>query len=239
MKYVCKIALIALLAVVSSCGGGGDDSPTPTPTPPEPMAAPKAATLVFPENNTECNEGVVIDDEKSRVTFRWNPSEDTDSYEVNIRNLNNNTTLTTTVPVEQAEIIIERGTPYEWLVVSLANGTDETASSSKFKFYNQGPGIENYAPFPAEVVNPKRGATIARTTNVNLQWTGSDIDEDIEEYRVLFGTETSPTEPLGTTVEPSLEATVVAGETYYWRVITADSQGNTSQSEIFEFRVAD
>ncbi|MFS4491759.1 hypothetical protein [Maribacter sp. 2308TA10-17] len=237
MKVLYKLAAISLLLMMS-CGGGGDDGPPPTPMP-DPVADPKATTLIFPENNTECNEGVIVDDARSSVTFRWNASEDTDEYEVNLRNLISNETTLFKVFRTEASITIDRGSPYEWFVTSSANGTTVTASSSIFKFYNQGPGIENYAPFPAEAVSPIRGADVTNTTGtLSLEWNGSDIDDDITEFEVLFGTEAIPNISVGTTTDQTFEVTVLAGNTYYWRVISSDSQGNTSQSEIFEFKVS-
>ncbi len=233
MRLVYLIGIVFLFLLMS-CGGGDDSGSTPIPMTVE---DPKATTLVFPENNTECNEGVVINDNSSRVTFRWNASDDTDSYEVNIRNLNTDATSKVPSTAAEAEITIERGVPYEWFVISKANGTQVTASSSKFKFYNQGPGIDNYAPFPAEAVAPIRGATIANTTTVSLEWKGSDIDNDIVAFKVLFGTNTKPSNAIGTTAEETLDATVGSGLIYYWKVITTDSQGNSSSSEIFEFKV--
>jgi hypothetical protein len=237
MKVLNKLVAISLLFMMS-CGGGSDDGPPPAPVP-DPIADPKATTLVFPENNTECNEGDIVDDSRSRVTFRWNTSEDTDNYELNLRNLNSNVNTVIKVIAPEAAITIDRGTPYEWFVVSTANGTTATANSSTFKFYNQGPGIENYAPFPAEAVSPSRGSDISNTTGtLSLEWNGSDIDNDITEFEVLFGTDVIPSTVIGTTTDQSIEVNVVAGNTYYWRVISRDSEGNTSQSEIFEFKVS-
>ena len=236
MKITSKVFSGLTLFLLTACGGNSSGEDTP---PPPAVAAPSAATLVFPEDNTECNEGVIseTDETKSAVTFQWNASENTDTYEVNLRNINTNTTTKTNSSSEDATITIDRGTPYEWFVISKANGTNETASSAKAKFYNQGPGIENYAPFPAEAVNPVRGSTIPSATTVNLQWTTSDIDDDIVGYAVFFGTETDPTTEIGSTEESNLNAAIASGETYYWRVVTTDSQNNTSTSEIFEFGV--
>jgi hypothetical protein len=237
MKIISKVYSVIALLLLIACGGS-DSSTDDTPPPPA-VAAPSAATLVFPADNTECNEGVIssTDETKSAVTFQWNASENTDTYEVNLRNINTNTSTKSNSTTNDATITIDRGTPYEWFVVSKANGTNETASSAKAKFYNQGPGIENYAPFPAEAINPARGATIASATSVNLQWAASDIDDDIVGYTVFFGTETNPTTELGTTEASNLDAPITSGTIYYWSVITTDSQNNTSTSEIFEFAV--
>ncbi|NNJ88878.1 MAG: hypothetical protein HKP53_05715, partial [Eudoraea sp.] len=59
----------------------------------------------------------------------------------------------------------------------------------------------------------------------------------ITEYDILFGTETTPATLLGTTSENTIDATVASGQIYYWRIITKDSEENTSESEIFDFRV--
>lgn len=234
LKYINALILGLLLV---SCGGGdsgGDPDPDPDP---DPVAAPTAATLVFPDNNAECNEGVIVSDTQSRVTFQWNASQNTDSYEINLKNLNSNNSSKSNSTTNSAEITIERGVPYEWFVVSSATGTTVTASSPTWKFYNQGPGIENYAPFPAEAVSPGRGATISTTGPILLEWTGSDVDDDLTEFDVYFGTDSDPTTVVETTAQNSSEVTVSSGETYYWRIISRDSQNNTSQSEIFDFRV--
>ncbi len=228
--------LIAIAAfALSACGGGSnsDDGPDPTPEVP----APGAATLVFPDNNTECNEGVVLSETQSTVTFEWTASENTDTYEINLRNLNTNNIARTNSPINEAAITILRGTPYEWFVVSSANGTNVTSSSPTYRFFNQGPGIENYAPFPAEAVSPSRGATINNAGTVTLEWTASDVDNDIVSYDILFGTESTPTTSIGTVSETTLDASAMAGQVYFWRVITIDSENNSSQSEIFEFNV--
>lgn len=237
MRFIYKIAMLSSLFIIS-CGGGSDDAPT-APIPQPMVADPKATTLIFPGDNTECNEGVVIDALTSRVTFQWNASEDTDSYQVNLRNISTNASATSTVSTEEAAITLDRGTPYEWFVTSKATGTNVTADSPKFKFYNQGPGIENYAPFPAEVLSPTRGADVTNSAGaVTLEWKGTDIDNDIASYEVFFGTTESPTESLGTTTEETFDVTVSSGTIYYWRIVITDSQGNTSQSEVFEFTVS-
>ena len=226
------LSAIALLLV--SCGGG--DS-TPEPPPPVVVTPPSAATLIFPDNNTECNEGTVLNDNQSSVTFRWTDAQNADTYELNLRNLSNNNTAKTNANSNSADITLLRGTPYEWFVVSRANGTNETATSPTWKFYNQGPGVENYAPFPAEAVSPARGATVPATGTVTLEWTASDVDNDLADFEVFFGTDAAALSSIGTTTENTFDASITASTVHYWRILSRDSQGNTSQSEIFEFRV--
>ncbi len=231
MKILSRILIPFVLV---SCGGedsGGDGNPNP-----EPVPAPQAATLIFPDNNEECNEGENLSDEESRVTFRWNASQNTDSYTVNLVNLNTNTTSQASATTNEVDIAIQRGTPYEWSVVSRASGTNETATSATWRFYNQGPGVENYAPFPAVAVSPARGTTINASGMLTLEWEGNDVDDDIVEYEIFFGTDSNPQTLIATTSETTEEVAVSSNQVYFWRVLTRDAEGNTSQSEIFEFK---
>ncbi|SMC46903.1 hypothetical protein [Cellulophaga tyrosinoxydans] len=230
LNYTILLALIFL----TSCGGGSDGGST---TEPDPIPNPTAATLIFPENNKECTEGSVLNELQSSVNFQWSASENTDSYSLTVTNLNTNSSSTTTSSTTEKTITLQRGTPYEWFVTSKANGTAETAISSKFRFYNQGVGVENYAPFPAVAVSPKRGITLSTRTNVDLQWIGEDIDNDIASYEILFGTEIIPTNSLGSTTTNTMNTSVISGNVYYWVVITNDQEGNKSRSEVFEFKV--
>jgi len=234
--YIKTWALFWVLAFNASCGGSGDGGDDPDPEP-IPVAVPSSATLVFPEDNSECNEGEIISDTQSRVLFQWNASQNTDSYQVNLTNLNTNSTALTNSTTNQAEITLLRGVPYEWFVVSRANGTNETASSPVWRFYNAGPGITNYAPFPAEAVSPGRGATISATSTVVLEWTGSDIDNDIVSYNLYFGTADPPALLESAVTDTTFEVSVASGQTYYWQVETEDSAGNQTLSEGFNFRV--
>ena len=226
--------LSATTLLLVSCGGG--DS-TPEPPPPVVVTPPSAAALIFPDNNTECNEGTILNANQSSVTFRWTDAENADTYELNLRNLSNNNTAKTNANINSAEITLLRGVPYEWFVVSRANGTIETATSPSWKFYNQGPGIENYAPFPAEAVRPARGATVPANGTVTLEWTGSDVDDDLADFEVFFGTDATALSSIGTTTDNTFDTSITASTVHYWRILSRDGQGNTSQSEIFEFRV--
>ena len=49
------------------------------------VITPSSATLIFPENNSECNEGKVISDTESIVNFRWEASQNTDRYLLNVK----------------------------------------------------------------------------------------------------------------------------------------------------------
>ncbi len=219
-----SILLILLLTLACSKDDGGNPSPV-------------AALLIFPDNNQECNQGVDISTTQSTVTFRWAASNNTDSYDVVLKNLNTQNTTSHSSLTNELAITIQKGTPYSWYVISENLNAVETAQSETWKFYNAGDPIDSYAPFPADLVSPAMGSILTGITSQSLSWSGSDIDNDIVSYDVYFGTANPPTMLEVNTASTSVNVTVAAVNTYYWRVVTKDSQGNNSQSEIFEFRV--
>ena len=90
----------------------------------------------------------------------------------------------------------------------------------------------------AEALVPAVGATVTATSSkVTLSWQGADVDNDIKDYEVFFGTATLPTTSLSVTTDTFLEVDVTANTIYYWRVKTTDEEANSSISEIFEFKV--
>ncbi|AUP80576.1 fibronectin type III domain-containing protein [Flavivirga eckloniae] len=228
-KHIKPLAYLFVLLIIAGCGGsddGGDGGGNTTP---------KAAALLFPLENSECNEGTIVSDEMSTVPFEWEASENTDSYTLVIENLLDNTVKNVNTQSTTVQETILRGVPYAWLVVSKVNGSTQTAISPKWRFYNAGAPVENHAPFPAELVSPVMGGLAV--TSPDLKWTGSDIDNDIESYDVYLDTANPPTTLLTNTSSSNASGTNLNPDTvYYWKVVTKDGHGNTSQSPVFEFR---
>ena len=159
------------------------------------------------------------------------------SPSVVLKNLNTQSTTSHSSLTNELAIAIQKGTPYSWYVISEKIDVIETAQSETWKFYNAGNPIASYAPFPADLVSPAMGSSLTGVTTQTLSWLGSDIDNDIVSYDVYFDTSNPPTSFEGNTASTAINVSVAAVNTYYWRVITKDSQGNNSQSEIFQFKV--
>lgn len=226
-KYLYLLAVLPFL----SCGGSGGDDPKPEPEVP----APSATALVYPANNEECTEGTILSDEESQVTFEWGASENTDNYTLKLKDLELGSESSLNTSNTELQVTLKRGNAYSWSVVSKANGTSETAESDTWRFYNAGPATENYAPFPAYDPYPAMGVAI-NGGELTLQWESSDLDGDELNYTVYLDTSTPPTTLLGETNVNSYTTTVNTNTIYYWRIVSADTAGNSSQSEIFEFR---
>lgn len=231
-KYF-KIYGFIIAILLTSCGGGGDDSPS------EPEVFPPAeAVLSLPANDEVCLTGVSINSTQATVTFTWQTAPNADSYSVVLKNLATQQVNTFLATTETTDITLTKGEPYSWYVVSKSSTTTETAESDEWKFYLAGDGIVNYAPFMAEALSPEIGETVSASNNkVTLSWRGTDVDNDIKDYEVFVATTSPPVTSIGTTTDAFLEHTVSPGTVYYWQVVTTDQENNSSNSQIFEFKV--
>lgn len=222
--------ILGVLVMLLGCGGG-DDGPPPSP---------EGALLVFPEQNSECTTGIEINETQSQVTFEWQPAKNTDRYTLTVINLNTNIPQAISTINTSAVLSIEKGAPFSWSILSSNSDSDETATSESWLFYNAG-SQTTYAPFPAQIEFPKPGSTVQADGNgqVMLSWTGADVEDDIATFEVYFS-ETNPPETLIATTDmttPQALVNVSSGTIYYWKVISTDVQGNSSDSGVFEFRV--
>lgn len=227
MKIINKTIAVMALFLIFSCSSDGDNGSG---------SGAAVPVLVFPLNNSECTTGVTVSSTESKITFEWNASRNAEVYYVYIKNLNTQTTLqynagnSTTFEVE-----LLKGVPYSWYVTS-KTAADQFQQSEKWKFYNAGDGVVNYIPFPAEVVAPQMSSTIVGPI-IDLVWNCNDIDDDIVDYKVYFGTAENPTVLLATTALKRInEVATTANTYYYWKVVTTDSAGNSSTSPVFQFK---
>ncbi len=202
---------------------------------------PEVVSLVAPAKNEECTPIASVSGNRNVVQFTWQASANTDSYEVQVTNLttNNQVARVTTSDVTTA-ITLDQATPFSWRVVSGNNEVSETATSETWFFYNPG-SLTTYAPFPAEIIAPLSGAQVVGDSNdeVTLQWSGADVDNDIEGYDIYFSIETPPQTLIASPIAgtTNLKVSVSENTIYYWRVVTKDREGNTSDSGILSFKV--
>ena len=236
-----KLAYLFFVLILVSCGGsdeGGGDGGV-DPPPPQP---PGSVTLTAPSNGKVCETGTSTSTTKSNVDFSWEASSNTSTYDLQITNLNtssaiNKTGLTST----NTTVELDKGQPFIWKVISKNTSTTQTGTSSSWKFYLAGPGITNYAPFPADLKTPASGSTVSRSSEgkVTFTWEGSDPDQGdelkytlyVDKTNVNMSTSSDLTNLTAKTADVSLDAETL----YYWRVKTSDGT-NSSFSMVYSFR---
>ena len=194
------------------------------------------AVQSLPANNSECTTGISVNDIQSKVTFEWSAAEDTETYFVYVKNLDTQNTLQYSAGANTTtDILLSKGTPYSWYVT--AKKTSGTSVSSEvWKFYNAGNPVSSHAPFAADVVAPVMSSTVTGPT-ITLQWTTSDIDNDIKDYTVYMDGNTNPATVLSTVTTQTVNNVAVTAGTYYWKVVTTDKAGNATPSPVFQFKV--
>jgi hypothetical protein len=220
------LSILLLQLTLFSCSKEDKGDPT----------RPAAAKLVFPENQSECTEGNIISETESTITFQWQTASSAETYELHVTPLEGGNSQIIETSENEYAMILTRGIGYEWFIISKSSQLENTETSEKWQFFNQGSGVVNYAPFPAQAIHPASGANISDTT-VNLQWSASDLDGDITGYQVYFGNQKNALNNLGSTTQTQLNVNTTVGQHYYWLILTIDQNGNSSQSEIFEFKV--
>lgn len=190
--------------------------------------------LIFPEDDSECTEGIIVSATQSELIFEWSDDNNNSPYIVHLTNLLSSQTDLIESNDTNVPITLDRGVAYSWYVTGKIN-----TSSEIWNFYNEGPGLESSIPYPATAISPVSGASISQTsTTVNLIWKSEDPDNDIVSYDLYFGEAKDP-QLYGRNIPETRfnDIPVEAGKIYYWKIITKDSIGNESTSEVFTFSV--
>ena len=205
----------------------------PSPTPAPQVPTPGKSSLSAPDNNEVCYEGEAVDTSNSEVTFSWDASSDTDSYDLQITNQETNQTQTESgITSNSKEVTLVTDISYSWKIVSKANDTSDSTSSDTWQFYLAGDGQENYAPFPATIVSPSSGSSVDSSNgSISLSWEGNDPDEsDTLTYTVYFDDTDGLQAPSNNNTgisETSIEVNAESGITYYWRVKSSDGKSSS------------
>jgi len=202
----------------------------------DPPSPPSAVSLLAPAKNTECSPVDSSNGNTNLVQFSWQASANTESYQLQIENLVSGTKQTVTT-TELTEIVpVTKGTPFSWSVVSKNTKVTESATSETWFFFS--PGTElSYIPFPAQIVLPDGPKSfIDENGELILAWSGLDIDNDIDAYDVYYSTANPPSLFTTTTAsETSIKVAATTNTIYYWKVVTKDKEGNTSDSGVISF----
>ena len=205
-----------------------------------PPSDPEVPTLVAPINETACLDGQSLNDTQSSVTFQWTQATFALSYQVVVTNLATNSESVFAATTNALDIALTKEEPYKWKVIAEGEEGTTPAESESWKFYLAGNPKVNYAPFPAELISPRSGASVTPTDGqITISWNCSDIDGDLSLYHVFLDTTDASTlvEELNHE-QATTEAvvTVEANQVYYWKVIAIDANGNRSSSGVYSFR---
>src|SRR5690349_13730241 len=107
-KVKFTILSAVILAALASC----HDHSSPTPPPPPPVAVPTKAVLSAPAQNEACTSGAVVSSTQSTIDFKWTASQNTESYELHLKDLEAKTESTQSSTANHLSIAVTRGKAY-------------------------------------------------------------------------------------------------------------------------------
>ncbi len=208
---------------------------------PAEVSNPTSFELIAPANNETCLEGSIINDTQKEITFRWGGSTNAIGYSLDIVNLTTNVGQTLSSNSTSLAVKLNSAEPYSWKVIASGEEGAKSVSSEQWKFFIAGEEVINYAPFPPELISPRPSATVDVNSlnEIVLNWTCSDVDNDIVTYKIYLDTTDGSTLVRTLTYvqnNTELGVDVVKNETYSWKVIAIDSNGNSSSSGVYSFK---
>lgn len=206
---------------------------------PEPIPDPEPALLTLPDNLNACNTATRVNNFQRQVRFQWAAGLHTDSYElVVVNNLTRQKKTTSTTLISES-LVLTSGAPYQWYVVSKSLLTEGTGKSTVWQFYLEGNPEESHFPFPAVLLQPENESIVElnNSNSYSFQWNGADLDGDIKTYDLYLGESVDNLikEKEGL-INNQTELQLNKKAKYFWQVISIDSEGNQSHSEIFQFQ---
>ena len=199
---------------------------------------PDSVFLISPNNQDNCSSSTILDESKSQVDFNWTEGLNADQYEIIVENQSNNLQTKKTSLENNISIILERGINYSWWVISRSNKSSITATSLIWQFYLEGPSILEHIPFSAVLLDPENEEEIILNDQNKyiLKWSGNDLDDDIDYYSLYLGNSISEVNIFENNIKnQQIELNLLKQKTYYWKILTVDSKGNASSSQIFSF----
>jgi len=127
---------------------------------------------------------------------------------------------------------MEYNTTYFWKIIAWDNSS-ESNESTIWDFTTE--KVTNNPPYPASDPNPENGS-INVCINDDLFWSGEDQDGDSITFDVYFGVNSIPPQVSNNqSIENYDPGMMNLNTTYYWQIVTWDTQGDSTKSPIWCF----
>jgi len=200
---------------------------------------PDAPLLQAPIDNSICLKGNQFTENTAELTFSWFPAKNAQYYVLVLNNLITKEKETFISYETSINVTLDANNSYSWNVLSMYEGI--SISSVIWKFYLTGDAISNYAPFPADLIYPLAGAIISSNGKdhlmITFQWRAFDPDNDIEAYAFYLDNTNASKLVLDSLSLAICNQNLQRGKTYFWKIVTTDQIGNTSESEVSSFSI--
>lgn len=185
----------------------------------------KAAVLILPENNSQCL-GTKLPSGQISVQFDWEDVEGVNSFLLEYEDAVSGEQYSELVSESGINLDLDPRTLYNWKV-TVSDDFGNTKTSSEFNFYTEGVAEANHVPFPPNLELTNNG-----DDTVTLSWQSTDLDSDIDYYKVFFSPNDPPNVLIEQTNQTSTTVAIEPGKMYYFEVITFDVNGNFSNNRM-------
>lgn len=232
LTFLIYVLFISITMISCGGGGGGDRDVPPAPVVNTPPSVP---SLLSPTDKVLCISNT--------VNLSWNASSDSQNdaitYQVQVATDDKfaQVVATGSVTAPSYSLTLDKGKAYYWRVKATDSKSASSDYSSMFSFYTEGTATINHAPYMPQLVTPLQDASV-NASSVNLEWNASDVDAtDVLKYDVYVGKDknnlTLSKENL--TVK-TLQLSLEANSTYYWKVVVKDGKGGETIGQIWSFK---
>ena len=128
--------------------------------------------------------------------------------------------------------LLDFGTKYYWRIVAWDSPGGLSTNGPLWSFTTE----ENQPPNTPSNPDPPDGATDISVEKL-LRWTGGDPNQgDVVVYDVYFGTSSPPPKVADNIAMSTYDpGTMELGTTYYWQIVSEDSEGLTTDGPIWSF----
>ncbi|MBU2947677.1 hypothetical protein [Zobellia uliginosa] len=219
-----SLTLIFCVILFVACKGNKEDLVDQV-LPSNPEIELGAFNLVFPDNNLICTEGVNQANNELDIEFLWSKSTNATSYKLDITNQTTGEVISMFSNTESKAVTLPKDTQFSWTVTAALEDKEE--ESNTWNFYSEGISEENFAPFPAEIT-----ITDNEDGTVNIEWSTTDLDDDISFYNIYLGTTANPELLLSqTNIMNISDQPIEYGTVHYIKIVTEDSRGNSSTTK--------
>ena len=201
---------------------------------------PEKVLLISPAENSPCLTGDSVSDTQIEVIFRWSPGRYTDYYNLRITNLISNEIINKTkIESTEATVVLEKGKPYSWTIISENDLYSELVTSETNNFYVGGFESTTNAPVPVSLIQPDQGSTVIIGENGKVTFSWSHVSLNNSPKYTLYldkidGKQTPSNEHIDLSVN-TMDVTLENGITYFWRVKTFDGT-NSSFTSVNTFK---
>ncbi|MBQ4804891.1 hypothetical protein J8L88_18650 [Aquimarina sp. MMG015] len=126
-----------------------------------------------------------------------------------------------------------------YYVLTMALIISSSCSNDDEQLPSQELETENKAPLKATLLGPTNDEELQQFVDITLSWKGEDPDGDPLTYEILLDQDPTQLQTIASAINEETYTIdhLIAGETYYWKIRSTDTNDLTSLSDLKKFSI--